>query len=58
MDLELEQTHDSHDGYEIEAESNGDEMCNPEGVGRGTCREWQEGMDIDRRDGRRDARVY
>lgn len=50
MDLEVEPTHDSHDGYEIEAEPNGNEMCDPEGVGRGTCREWQEGMDIDRKD--------
>lgn len=48
--------HHSHDGYEIKPESDGNETCNLDGVTG--CGGWQEGIDSDRRDGRRDARVY
>lgn len=38
-------THCSHDGYEIKAESDVNEMCNLETMG--VCRGWQEGMDAE-----------
>lgn len=56
MKLEL-RTNYSHEGYEIKAKSHGHGMCNLEQMGVGH-RGWQEGIDIDRRNGRGEAGLY